>query len=281
MEIIIDEAIVLKMYDYGEADSIVVLLTKSHGKVRAMARGVRKPGFRAVSPVTPFSCVEIQLRQAKDDRLWTILGSRLIPGAGQDLRDLDGFHLRSYMAEVLLNTEMELAVAHRFFRLFRAVSGAMAKGGVLLPLLLYFQLWFLKLEGVLSDPAACSSCARPFASERPPAALLPLRGELVCRKCLESPASRGKYDDDPANPGVAAPGTGNPTVPDREREDEVVRLFSLYGEIFAAHPEHLEGNCLTKSMLQAVTMGLDTRIREFLLKTCRSFACLMEHIDRT
>ena len=217
MECIVDEAIVLKLHDYGEADSIAVLLTRSNGKVRAMARGVRKPGFLAVSPVTPFTILEVKLRPAKEDRLWTVLGTRLIPGGGMNLRDLDGFHLRSYMAEVLLNTEMESAVARRFFRLFRAVSEAASKGCCLLPLALYFQLWFLKLEGILSDPAVCSSCGRPFASDRPPAALKHPRAELVCRECLEQPDGHQGCADE-RNPWEKMPVSPSQAFHPRRRE---------------------------------------------------------------
>ena len=37
-----DTAVVLRTYKLGEADRIVVLLTEHHGKVRAVAKGVRK-----------------------------------------------------------------------------------------------------------------------------------------------------------------------------------------------------------------------------------------------
>ena len=278
MECIVDEAIVLKLHDYGEADSIVVLLTRNNGKVRAMARGVRRPVFRAVSPVTPFSVVEVKLRPAMEDRLWTVLGTRLVPGGGLDLRDLDGFHLRSYMAEVMLTTEMEPAVARRFFRLFRAVSEAASKGRRLLPLVLYFQLWFLKLEGVLSDPAVCVSCARSFASDRPPAALTHPRAELLCRECLNDAAGPDGFANE-ANPQAAAPAKFDPAVSPGRREEEIVLLFALYGKIFTAHPAGLEGSIPSQNILRDVTMGLDNRIGEFLLKTCKSFVCIMECVD--
>ena len=41
-----DEGIVLRTYKLGEADRIVVLLTRGHGKVRAVAKGVRKTKSR-------------------------------------------------------------------------------------------------------------------------------------------------------------------------------------------------------------------------------------------
>ena len=37
-----DEAVVLRQHKLGEADRIITLLTRTHGKVRAVAKGVRR-----------------------------------------------------------------------------------------------------------------------------------------------------------------------------------------------------------------------------------------------
>ncbi|MEN9792041.1 MAG: hypothetical protein RL330_119, partial [Actinomycetota bacterium] len=37
-----DRAVVLGSHKFGEADRVVILLTENHGKIRAVARGVRK-----------------------------------------------------------------------------------------------------------------------------------------------------------------------------------------------------------------------------------------------
>lgn len=41
-----DEAIVLRNRDFGEADRVLVLFTKNHGKLRVIAKGVRRPTSR-------------------------------------------------------------------------------------------------------------------------------------------------------------------------------------------------------------------------------------------
>ena len=41
-----DDAIVLRTHKLGEADRIVTLLTRNHGKVRAVAKGVRRTSSR-------------------------------------------------------------------------------------------------------------------------------------------------------------------------------------------------------------------------------------------
>ena len=51
----------MRTYDFGEADRVVVLLTKEHGLVRAVAKGVRKTKSRFGSRVQPFVNIDVQL----------------------------------------------------------------------------------------------------------------------------------------------------------------------------------------------------------------------------
>lgn len=60
-----DEAIVLHTHKLGEADRIITLLTREHGQVRAVAKGVRKTNSRFGAHLEPFSVVDIQLHNGK------------------------------------------------------------------------------------------------------------------------------------------------------------------------------------------------------------------------
>ena len=60
-----DEAVVLRAQKLGESDRIVTLLTRSHGRVRAVARGVRKTSSRIGGRLEPFAPVDIQLYTGK------------------------------------------------------------------------------------------------------------------------------------------------------------------------------------------------------------------------
>src|SRR3954468_4713729 len=64
-----DEAVVLRTQKLGEAARIVTLLTRRHGRVRAVAKGVRRTGSRFGARVEPFMQVDLQLH------------SRNLPGA--------------------------------------------------------------------------------------------------------------------------------------------------------------------------------------------------------
>ncbi|MBO0732178.1 MAG: DNA repair protein RecO [Acidimicrobiaceae bacterium] len=61
-----DEGIVLRTYKLGEADRIVVLLTREHGKVRAVAKGVRKTKSRFGGRLEPLGSVSLLLYRGRE-----------------------------------------------------------------------------------------------------------------------------------------------------------------------------------------------------------------------
>lgn len=62
-----DRAVVLRTYPFGEAHRVVVLLTKEHGKVRAVAKGARKTSSRFAALLEPCSHVEVALYRSKSE----------------------------------------------------------------------------------------------------------------------------------------------------------------------------------------------------------------------
>lgn len=60
-----DEAVVLRTHDLAEADRIVTLLTRRHGKVRAVAKGVRRTSSKFGARLEPFSHVDLQLVEGR------------------------------------------------------------------------------------------------------------------------------------------------------------------------------------------------------------------------
>jgi len=62
-----DDGIVLRTWRLGEADRIVVVLTAGHGKVRAVAKGVRKTRSKFGGRLEPTSHVAVQLHRGRGD----------------------------------------------------------------------------------------------------------------------------------------------------------------------------------------------------------------------
>jgi DNA repair protein RecO (recombination protein O) len=61
-----DAGVVLRTYRLGEADRIIVLFTERHGKVRAVAKGVRKTKSKFGSRLEPTSHVALQLYEGRE-----------------------------------------------------------------------------------------------------------------------------------------------------------------------------------------------------------------------
>jgi DNA repair protein RecO (recombination protein O) len=77
------EAIVLRTHKLGEADRIVTLLTREQGKVRAVAKGVRRTRSKFGSRLEPFSRVDLLIHEGKN--LHTITQAESLSSYGQDL----------------------------------------------------------------------------------------------------------------------------------------------------------------------------------------------------
>ncbi|HVM63583.1 MAG TPA: DNA repair protein RecO [Acidimicrobiales bacterium] len=61
-----DRGVVLRTYRLGEADRIVVIFTEGHGKVRAVAKGVRKTKSRFGARLEPTSHVALLLYEGRE-----------------------------------------------------------------------------------------------------------------------------------------------------------------------------------------------------------------------
>lgn len=61
-----DDALVLREHKLGEADRILTLLTRRNGKVRAVAKGVRKTSSKFGARLEPFGHVDLQLHVGRN-----------------------------------------------------------------------------------------------------------------------------------------------------------------------------------------------------------------------
>jgi DNA repair protein RecO (recombination protein O) len=174
------EALAVRHYDLGEADRIVVLLTRDRGKKRGVARGARRPRSpfaAAFEPLTHLlvTCVEreggdlVRLRSAE------VLASLLAGPAPAAL----GY--AEYFAELLDAAAPEAEPNERLFRLAAATAEALRAGVSVEPLARYFEYWLLRLQGVYPAITACAACGVPFGADG--AVLVPGEWALRCPRC--------------------------------------------------------------------------------------------------
>ena len=117
-----DEGVVLRTQKLGEADRIVTVLTRRHGKIRAVAKGVRRTKSKFGSRLEPFSHVDLQLYTGRN--LDIVSQAESIRSYGNDVVD----DYPSYTAgTAVLETADRLTAEERepSLRLFLLVIGAM------------------------------------------------------------------------------------------------------------------------------------------------------------
>ena len=104
-----DEGVVLRTTKLGEADRIVTLLTRTHGKVRAVAKGVRRTKSRFGGRLEPFMRVDLLIAEGRS--LDVISQAESIAAYGGAIAtDFDAYGAASTIVETidkLVDTENE------------------------------------------------------------------------------------------------------------------------------------------------------------------------------
>jgi len=80
--------IVLNRINFGEADRILTVITPDHGKLRLMAKGVRKIKSKLAGGIELFSISDISFIQGRRD-IGTLVSTRLITHYGNLVTDID------------------------------------------------------------------------------------------------------------------------------------------------------------------------------------------------
>src|SRR5207248_3202137 len=75
-----ERAVILRKLDYGEADRIYTLLTAEHGKVPAIAKGVRRSAAKLAAALELFAHVDVQLAHGRG-QLDVLTQAVRLPGA--------------------------------------------------------------------------------------------------------------------------------------------------------------------------------------------------------
>ncbi|RFU20671.1 DNA repair protein RecO [Geodermatophilus marinus] len=153
-----DEGIVLRTQKLGEADRIVTVLTRRHGKVRAVAKGVRRTKSKFGARLEPFSHVDLQLYTGRN--LDIVSQAESIRSYGQPIvTDYPAYTAGT----AVLETADRLTAEERepSLRLFLLVVGALrALAGRAHPAGLVLDAFLLRAMSVAGWEPALGDCAR-------------------------------------------------------------------------------------------------------------------------
>lgn len=115
---IITQGIVLSRTDFQEADRILTILTPDHGKLRAIAKGVRRPRSKLAGGIELLSISDITYLPGRGD-LGTLISTRLITHYGKLVQDIQRTML-AYDFLKKINRATEDAADPEYFTLLTA-----------------------------------------------------------------------------------------------------------------------------------------------------------------
>jgi DNA repair protein RecO (recombination protein O) len=159
------EGFVLRAYPLGEADKIVTFLTREEGKLRGVAKSARKSRRRFGSSLEPWSRVSLTFFEKEASELGRVDACDLLESAYRLQEDLDTACLLAYMAEVADLFSRDRQAEPHYYRLLGSLLGALREGLPREVALRYFEVWTLKLHGLLPDLSRCASCDEPMPRE--------------------------------------------------------------------------------------------------------------------
>jgi DNA repair protein RecO (recombination protein O) len=180
------QGFVLRSYPLGEADLILVFLTHDEGRLRGVAHAARKSRRRFGAALELLSHVRIAYFEREGRELARIDQCDLLHSYFRLQQDLRASGYLSYIAEVAEEFSREHQEEVRFYRLLEATLAALEAGLDPAWAARYFELWTLRLHGLLPDLEVCAECgsrlraaARYSAAER----------QLRCARCAPAGAA--------------------------------------------------------------------------------------------
>jgi DNA repair protein RecO (recombination protein O) len=174
------EAIVLTRFDLGEADRVLTLITPAGGKLKAIAKGIRRPTSRLGGSLEPFAELTVALARG---RTFDVVTQVSVRHAWLRLRDsLESAATAWYLAELADRSLEERHAAEPLYALLRRayelLDAGMAPGRVAR----WYEMHLLDELGMRPEVDRCVECDRVLgANER--FRWVPALGGVVCERC--------------------------------------------------------------------------------------------------
>lgn len=143
---IVTQGIVLARTNFQEADRIVTVLTPDHGKLRIMAKGVRRPKSKLAGGIELFSVSELSVMQGRGE-IQTLVSARMIQHFVHIPTDINRTMLGYQFIKTINRTTEDAASEEYYELLYRALIG-LNTPALGLPLLeVWFNMQLLKISG--------------------------------------------------------------------------------------------------------------------------------------
>lgn len=219
-----DEALVLTTVDYGDADRLVTLLTRDHGKLTAFAAGARKSKRRFAGALEPFTHLKVQLVERRGSTV-RLDGADILQSFHRIREDLGRISRAMYAVELGRELCRDREPHSRLFELLSEYLGLLERNAAGPTSLIAFELTALGEAGFQPRFDACAICGG--APGEVTTRFDPEHGGVVCERC----GPRVRFGV-PAKAALISAlrelqeGVRQPMPPDqRQRARELLNLF--------------------------------------------------------
>jgi DNA repair protein RecO (recombination protein O) len=157
-----DEGVVLRTQKLGEADRIVTVLTRNHGRVRAVGKGVRRTTSKFGARLEPFSHIDVQFYAGRSLDIVTQVESLAAYGAdiADDYPRYTAGTAMLETAERLTDAEKEPSV-QQFLLLVGGLRALASDSHVPGAVLDSYLLRSLAVAGYAASFDTCTRCGKP------------------------------------------------------------------------------------------------------------------------
>lgn len=183
----VTDAIVLTRFDYGEADRIMTLFTPELGKIKAIAKGVRRTKSRLGGSLEPLAELRVALARG---RTFDVVTQVQVTHAWLRLRDsLESTATAWYLAELADRSMEERHEAQGLYALLRRAYELLDAGMNAGRVARWYEMHLADELGVRPEVDRCVECDRMLEADEEFRWVPPLGG-LLCSRCPGPPADR-------------------------------------------------------------------------------------------
>jgi DNA repair protein RecO (recombination protein O) len=173
------EALILRTYPFHEADLLVTLFTRAEGKVRGVAKAAKRSKRRFGGALEPLTYVLAHWEDKEKQELARLDSCEIISSPLSGEVNYPRLVALSYVAEVIDQLLPDREPSDEIFRLTLAVVRQLKSDSIWMPLT-YFDLWIVRLIGLLPELGECVVCGAALNGSR--AWFHPLADGLLCAR---------------------------------------------------------------------------------------------------
>ncbi len=183
MSITKTEAIVLKGLKFGDTSKIVTLYTKDYGKIKVIAKGIRKPKSRLAGTLESFFHIHIVFYKKTTTEIYLLSQSEIMHPFQKITKDLNRYAFASGALELLdklitgeeSNPEIFELTLHTLAFMESCAPRSVEKS------FLFFAVRLADILGYKPKFDRCISCGKPIPEKL--ILFSPEKGGIICRRC--------------------------------------------------------------------------------------------------